>query len=187
MNPEVILRRVRSRNVGLGLDALFACDARLRADTFEIGPAVRGDIPCLIRLIETRKMPVPVPLKFARTPALLEATWPHVHWIVARRQGRLVGCIELRPVEGEPDAWEIGSFSQAADNRNARMPVKLWAAAFRKLVVLRARAAVVEIHNDNDAMWAFLAHLPFQTDSEPCSHPSFTRYRMAMPSPSPVK
>jgi RimJ/RimL family protein N-acetyltransferase len=177
-NPEQVLQRVRQRVGVSDVGALLARDRRLRSGSVAIVPSVPEEIPALILLIETRKTRARVPLKFKRTPELLRATWPRVRWIVARRDGRLVGCIELRPVPEETNAWEIGSFSQAADNRNPRVLLRLWAAAFRELAALGARVAVVEIHRDNEPAWAFIARLPFRPDPTPSPHPEFVRYRM---------
>ena len=166
------------RRTALTLGELLALDERLSPDSFRVAPGTPGDIPEIVRLINTRRMPVPLPLKFARTEELLARTWPRVRWLLARQEAALVGCLELRPVECEAGVWELGSFSQARDNRNPRVPVTLWAAGFRTLVAIGAREAVVEIHRDNTAMWKFLAHLPFEREGKCADHPGFIRARM---------
>jgi len=169
---------VGRRRVVLTLDEFLALDERLDPDSFRVVPGTPGDIPEIVRLINTRRMPIPLPLKFARTEELLARTWPRVRWLLARQGAALVGCLELRPVEREAGVWELGSFSQARDNRNPRVPVTLWAAGFRTLVAIGAREAVVEIHRDNTAMWKFLAHLPFEREGKCADHPGFIRARM---------
>lgn len=185
-DPQGILRRVRTtrrrRRPPLTVDELVGWATRLPDAEVRVASGRRADIPAIVSLIAARKPSVPpVPLKFDRTPERLAATWSRVHWLLARgRGGDLLGCIELRPVDAEDGVWEIGSFSQAATNRNPRVPVKLWVAAFRKLRDLQARAAVVEIHARNESMWAFLAPLAFEPDARPSSHPDFVRYRLAL-------
>jgi len=168
------------RRVLLTLDEFVALDERLDPDSFRVVPGTPGDIPEVVRLLNTRRMPIQLPLKFARTEELLARTWPRVRWLLARQGAALVGCLELRPVEGEADVWELGSFSQARDNRNPRVPVKLWAAGFRTLLGIGAREAVVEIHRDNVAMWKFLAHLPFKREGACADHPGFIRARLKL-------
>ncbi|MFI5165194.1 MAG: hypothetical protein ACHQQS_01090 [Thermoanaerobaculales bacterium] len=172
---------VGRRRALLTLAEFLALDERLDPDSFRVVPGTPGDIPEIVRLINTRRMPIPLPLKFARTEELLARTWPRVRWLLARQEAALVGCLELRPVEREAGVWELGSFSQARDNRNPRVPVKLWTAGFRTLVGIGAREAVVEIHRDNTAMWKFLAHLPFERERECADHPGFIRARMKLP------
>jgi len=176
---------VRRRKAVMTLENILGLEARLPCATFAIAPGATGDIPEILRLLRTRRMPSGLPLKFARTPALLAANWPRVHWILAKRGGTLVGCLELRPLAGEPGAWEMGSFSQAADNGNPRVPVKLMVAGFRKLVELHAHRAVVEIHRQNREMWRFLSRLPFERDGEPASHHDFIRCSMVLHSSAP--
>ena len=169
----------RRRRV-FSLADLLALDARVRPSPFEIMAGRRADIPAIVRLLRTRRMPSGLPLKFARSEQLLADTWPQVHWLLAKRRGTLVGCLELRPVPDDTGIWEMGSFSQAAHNANPWVPVRLMAAGFRKLVELGARAAVVEVHARNDAMWRFLAHLPFEPEAQSAAFPEFTRCRMAL-------
>jgi ribosomal protein S18 acetylase RimI-like enzyme len=164
----------------LTVDEFLALDERLEPDSFRVVQGTPGDIPEIVRLITTRRMPQRLPLKFARTEALLVQSWPGVHWLLAKRGGRLVGCLELRPVTGEPDVWEIGSVSQARDCSNPRVPVKLWTAGLRALVDLGAREAVVEVHRDNVAAWRFLAHTPFEREGQSAEYPEFTRCRMRL-------
>jgi len=171
--------RGRRRSV-LTLEELIALDERLRAETFEVVSGEERDIPAIVRLINTRRMTLSLPLKFARTEALLARSWPRVHWLLARRGDTLAGCLELRPVEGESHVWEMGSFSQAGDNFNPRVPVKLMTAGFRKLVELGARAAIVDVHNQNTAMWRFLGRLPFDRDGQSVEYPEFMRCRMRL-------
>lgn len=170
----------RRRRVVMTLQDILGLDARLPPAMFAVVPGVPGDIPEILRLLETRRMPSGLPLKFARTPALLAESWPRVRWLLAKRGGSLLGCLELRPLDGEPGAWEMGSFSQAADNGNPRIPVQLMVIGFRTLVELRAHRAIVEIHRQNRAMWRFLSHLPFERDSERASHPDFIRCTMPL-------
>ncbi len=153
-------------------------DERLRPGSFEVVPGTPADIPEIVRLVNTRRMARPLPLKFARTEELLARTWPRVRWLLARQEEKLVGCLELRPVDGETDVWEIGSFSQARDCFNPRVPVRLFAAGLRLLLDLGARAAVVEIHKDNADARSFAAHLPFEAEGRPLGHPDFIRARM---------
>ncbi len=168
------------RRAVLTLGELFALDERLDPDSFRVVAGTPGDIPEIVHLINTRRMPIPLPLKFARTEELLARTWPRVRWLLACQGAALVGCLELRPIEGEADVWEMGSFSQAHDNRNPRVPVKLWTAGFRTLVGIGAREAIVEIHRDNAAAWRFLSHLPFEREGECADHPAFIRGRMKL-------
>src|SRR5271157_3126302 len=109
-------------------------------------------------------MPSDLPLKLLRTEVLLAAAWPRVHWLLTKRHAAPAGCLELRPVAGDPGGWELCSFSQAAGNPNPWVPVKLMTAGFRRLVEVGARAAVVEVHARNDTMGRFLARLPFQAE-----------------------
>ncbi len=176
-------RRPPGRRRVLTLDALIALDARLPATTFVIVAGCRRDIPAIVGLLRTRRMPSRLPLKFPRTEDSLAASWDRVHWLLAKRDGALVGCLELRRLEGEPDTWEMGSFSQAADNRNPRVPVKLMTAGFRTLLGIGARAAVVEVHRTNDAMWRFLSRLPFVPEGPSPDFPEFLRARMSLQAP----
>ena len=164
----------------LTLSELIELDARLAAGALVVGPAEPRDIPELVRLLNTRRMAVRLPLKFPRTEKLLAESWRHVRWLAAWRGGDLVGCLELRPVPGEPEVWEMGSFSQAAGNRNPRVPVRLMAAGFRTLLALGARAAVVEVHRQNAPMWGFLRRLPFVPEGPSPSHSEFIRCRMTL-------
>ena len=168
------------RRPTLTLGELLALDERLGPGSFRLVSGAPGDIPEIVHLLNTRRMPIPLPLKFARTEELLARTWPRVRWLLARQGAALVGCLELRPVEREAGVWELGSFSQARDNRNPCVPVKLWTSGFRMLVELGAREAVVEIHRVNTAMWRFLAHLPFEPEGECAEHPEFIRARMKL-------
>jgi RimJ/RimL family protein N-acetyltransferase len=180
---EIILAKRRSRKpraAALDLAAILQWNDRLRPTSFQVEPAERADIPEIVRLLETRKTWAGLPLKFKRTPALLEHRWCQGRWILARRNGRLVGCVELRPIEEEPGAWEIGSFSQSADNRNPRVSLKLLFTAFSTLAEIGARAAVIEVHRLNDPVWAFVARFAFVPDSTPATHPDFVRYRMPL-------
>jgi len=164
----------------LSLADLLALDAGRRPGSFEVVSGQASDIPQIVRLLRTRHMPSALPLKFPRTEALLAAAWPRVRWLLAKRRGALLGCLELRPAGAEPGVWEMGSFSQAADNLNPWVPVRLMTAGFRTLVELGARAAIVEVHARNDAMWRFLAHLPFEAEARTAEYLEFMRCRMLL-------
>jgi RimJ/RimL family protein N-acetyltransferase len=174
---------IERRRAVLTLAQLLALDSRLSVATFVIVPGEPSDVPAIAELLRTRLMPSGLPLKFPRTEALLAARWPEVSWLLAKRDGRIIGCLELRPMADEPGTWEMGSFSQAVDNLNPRVPVKLMTAGFHRLVELGVREAIVEVHRRNEAMWRFLAHLPFEPECQSPEFPDFVRCRMRLDGP----